>query len=938
MIYRQDDPAPLRRQKPVIDTNPARARAQDAWRRGEAGDLAWLERAHRLAPADQNLRFQLATRRLQAGDAAGAAKLFEAMAARFAVRECWSGLAASCRALGRNAEARAAVHAALSGFAADPGLVRLANQIAGAQGWCGLRADGALLTSRADPPDLLLDGAPIRTTRAVDGSVPLPAGAREAATLDVSVAGAKLLGSPINLAAIRRVQGFAAREGDTITGYAWQPASPDADPELRLLTAAGAELARFIADAPGGSDGAVPLARPRIFRWQAPPGTTIRVIGPDGRDLLGSPLPPAIPDALPPAQPGLARTPDANLAADVIVPVHRGAAETLACIAAVLATIAAPDRLVAVNDASPEPALLAALTCLAEAGRLTLLHTEPDARGFPAAINAGLRHAAGRHAVLLNSDTLVAPGWLDTLRHAACSAADIGTATPLSNEASIFSYPEASGGNPAPDLAGTTALAALAAQANAGRLVDVPTAHGFCMFVRADCLAETGLFDAATFAQGYGEENDFSERARALGWRHVAVPAVFVAHLGGISFGGARDDLLARNLAILEARHPAYRARVAAFVASDALAPARRRLDAARWLARPPEGGAVLLITHNMGGGTARIVAERADAIRAQGHTPVVLRAADGLCEVGDDAGGFPNLAYALPRELGPLARLLRPGRPVRAELHHLLGHDHSVMRLLATLAIPYDVWVHDYGWFCARLSFVTGEGRFCGEADTRQCALCLAEWGRGIDDPVSPASLRRRSAADFRRAAAVIVPSDDVARRVARHVPGLVPSVRAWETDPPHAAPAPLPRRGTLRVAVVGAIGVEKGLGVLLACARDAAARRLDLSFTVIGYTSDDDALLATGRAFITGEFTRGEAAALIRAQGAHLAFLPSVWPETWCYALTDIWQAGLPAAVFDIGTPAERVRAHGRGWVLPLGLPPDRLNDAFLRLAAAG
>ncbi len=939
MTYRQDDPAPLRRPKPDLDSRPAQARAQDAWQRGEAGDLAWLDRAHRRAPSDQNLRFQLAFRRLQSGNAAGAAPLFEDMARRFNVRECWSGLAASLLALGHDEAARAAIHTALSRFEADPGLIRLAGRVAGAAGWCGLRADGVLLTSLADAPGLevLLDGVLAVAGADHVGNRHLPEGWRDAARLEVRAGGHTPLGSPIDLAAITRVEGFAERHGDTVSGYAWQPASPGQDPVLLMFSEAGTILARVTATAPRDQvHGAAPLARPRAFTWGAPPGVTVRVTGPDGRDLLGSPLPPAAPDALPPPQPGLARMPDASLAADVIVPVHRGLRETLACIEAVLATIAAPDRLVAVNDASPEPALVAALTSLAQDGRLVLLHTQPGARGFPAAVNAGLRAASGRHAVLLNSDTLVAHGWLDTLRAAACSAPDIGTATPLSNEASIFSYPDASGGNPPPDLAATQRLAALAAEANAGRLVDVPTAHGFCMFLRADCLAETGLFDERTFAQGYGEENDFSERARALGWRHVAVPSVFVAHLGGVSFGGAREDLLRRNLAILEARHPAYRAKVAAFLAADSLASARRRLDAARWLARPPqEGGSVLLITHNMGGGTARIVAERAAALRAQGHVPVVLRATDGLCEVGDAEGDFPNLAYALPHELGPLARLLLPGRPVRAELHHLLGHDHSVMALLATLAIPYDVWVHDYAWFCARLSFVTGEGRFCGEADTRQCRACLAQWGRGIDDPVSPASLRRRSAADFRRAAAVIVPSHDVARRVARHVPGVVPTVRPWEADPPFAPPAPVPRAGRLHVAVVGAIGVEKGAGVLLACAQDAASRGLDLFFTVIGYTVDDDALLATGRAFITGEFTRAEAADLIRAQGAHMAFLPSVWPETWCYALTDIWHAGLSAAVFDIGTPAERVRASGRGWVLPLGLPPARLNDALLRLS---
>jgi hypothetical protein len=93
---------------------------------------------------------------------------------------------------------------------------------------------------------------------------------------------------------------------------------------------------------------------------------------------------------------------------------------------------------------------------------------------------------------------------------------------------------------------------------------------------------------------------------------------------------------------------------------------------------------------------------------------------------------------------------------------------------------------------------------------------------------------------------------------------------------------------------------------------------------------------LLETGHAFVTGPFAPTEAAAVIAGTGAQMAFLPSVWPETWCFALTDIWNAGLDAAVFDIGAPAERVRRSGRGWVLPLGLPPARINDALLNLQA--
>ena len=84
-----------------------------------------------------------------------------------------------------------------------------------------------------------------------------------------------------------------------------------------------------------------------------------------------------------------------------------------------------------------------------------------------------------------------------------------------------------------------------------------------------------------------------------------------------------------------------------------------------------------------------------------------------------------------------------------------------------------------------------------------------------------------------------------------------------------------------------------------------------------------------------ITGPYREEEAEALIRAQAAHLALIPSIWPETWCFALSEAWRAGLAVAAFDIGAQAERIRATGRGWLLPLGMPAHRLNDALLSLS---
>jgi GT2 family glycosyltransferase len=79
-------------------------------------------------------------------------------------------------------------------------------------------------------------------------------------------------------------------------------------------------------------------------------------------------------------------------------------------------------------------------------------------------------------------------------------------------------------------------LDAVFAQINAGKSIDLPTAVGFCMYIRRACLDAVGLFDAERFGRGYGEENDFSRRATRAGWRNVLCADVFVFHAGGVSF------------------------------------------------------------------------------------------------------------------------------------------------------------------------------------------------------------------------------------------------------------------------------------------------------------------------------------------------------------------------------------------------------------------
>ena len=628
-----------------------------------------------------------------------------------------------------------------------------------------------------------------------------------------------------------------------------------------------------------------------------------------------------------------------------MIPVYRGRDATLACIASVRAHCDTGERIIVVADGSPERELVAALAALAEQ-RAIILHAEAVNRGFPGAVNIGLRLAVGHDVVLLNADTIVTPGWLAGLRAAVYSAPDIGTATPLSNDATIFSYPRRDGSNPCPDAASAADLAALAAEVNQADVVEVPTGHGFCLYIRAECLDETGFMREDLFAQGYGEENDFCMRAQHLGWRHVAVPGVFVAHHGAGSFNAARDDLMRRNLEILNRLHVGYDGMIARWQKQDPLAESRRRIDLARLSKQTLRRHAVLLVTHNRDGGVRRHVAGRLEAIARTGRCAVLLQPepmdpADGDCVTSVarlDTGfqdEFPNLRFCMPDEQASLLSALRACGVRDIEVHSLIGHSDSVVDLILGLRAPVDLVIHDYSWFCPRISLTDGNYRYCGEPAIAACRDCVAKNGTNFDAPESPDELVDRTLQLTEAARSIIAPSRDAASRIEKRFDREV-VIEDWEPPRRFALREICETAGQsrpVRVCVVGAIGYEKGYDSLLRCAGIVAAADMPIEFVVVGYTCDDKRLLDTGAVRITGRYTETEAVELIKTQDADFAWLPSVGPETWCYGLTQIWEAGLYVVVHDIGAQAERVRATGGGLVVPLNLSADRLLALFMQ-----
>jgi GT2 family glycosyltransferase len=972
--------------------------------------LDMLEYAQRLAPSDGGISLAIGLLRLSLGEARASEPL-EMLAKRSDWRAILMTLVRVRLRFGHVERAATDLGTALSrnGASRQPTEIRLANTVSersGARGWCALDNTGRVIIGGtgqlATAPIVLMDGqtVPLFQTSAMDGLAEflLPRHWASANRLDVMLDGRALIGSPLLIGRIARVEGFveAIPDSGMLRGWCWFPGERDRVPTVTIAALANARRRMTVVAAitdPShvrGDEFGLPYSFAVEAKTVAALGEAVTVTGPHDRPLYGSPLwPHAARDAARVAVTSAARLfplsgvgcergrttflreASAPVAAtvpersslekptarpvDIVIPVYTGREITLACIEAVRAHRALDERIVVVVDASPDAELVVALQTLAAHSHI-LLQVETVNRGFPGTANIGLRLAAGHDVVLLNSDTLVTPGWLGRLRAAVYSAPNIGTATPLSNDATIFSYPRRDAPNIFPDSAESATIATLAAAVNSEETVEVPTGHGFCLYIRAECLEETGLLREDLFAQGCGEENDFCMRARHLGWHHMAVPSVFVAHHGSRSFNGARDDLLRRNLATLNRLHLGYDQLIAGWQARDPLAASRRRIDLARLHLSNAGRESVLIVTHDRAGGVRHHVTERTRAVTTAGCNALVLRPenikdASGhiaehavLIDTGfDDA--YPNLRFRLPKERAALVDCLHDCAIREIEVNSLIGHDASMIDVILEYTVPLDVVIHDYAWFCPRITLTAFGHRYCGEPTIAACRDCVAMHGSNLDEDISPDELLFRSRRLFDAARAIVAPSEDAARRIHSHF-GVTVTVRPWDAPRSlslRAVQSEAGRTRKLRVCVVGAIGPEKGYYTLLACARAVETLGLKLEFIVVGHTSDDRRLLETGVVRISGRYSEAEALALIAAQDADFAWLPAVWPETWSYVLTLAWDAGLPVIVHDIGAPAERVRASGGGIVVPLNLPPDRLVALFLeptlfRTARAG
>ncbi|HET8797045.1 MAG TPA: glycosyltransferase, partial [Thermoanaerobaculia bacterium] len=586
-----------------------------------------------------------------------------------------------------------------------------------------------------------------------------------------------------------------------------------------------------------------------------------------------------------------------------------------------------------------------------------LILRPPDRRGFAGNANRALR-ASTRDAVLLNSDTIVTRGWLEKLIDAAYSHGDVGTVTPLSNNATLASVPRAFEENLLPAGHDLASFAALVERVSPRARPRVPTGVGFCLYLRRALLDDIGFFDESRFGLGYGEENDLCLRALARGWLHILDDATFVFHAGHRSFGAARGVEERKGRRRMARAHPRYFATIADFMRRDPLAPVRARIAAA-------SGGSAsadLRLVHLVHGwppfqhaGTELYASWLAHQQRARHHVAVYARLddrsrAEGEAVELDDRGirvrlVTNNFSVRDPLQRNALrnraierdfARFLRDERPDLLHIHHLAGHAFSLARVARRLGIPIVMQIQDWWPLCARVNLLDRHGRRCSGPSPSKCASCATL------TRVPPARLTNRALHAMRRGSArealfsadVFIAGsrairDDFAPIVPRSTPfHVLPyGIAVEESRTPRAAV-----RKPVRFGYVGTIAPHKGVHVAAAAAGAAGGAATLHVWGDAGALPEYAASLAGANVVLEGTFTEEEKPRVYASMDVLL--VPSIGLESFGLAAREAMACGVPVIATEGGALADLFAEGLCGELVPPG-DVDALAAVLRRVA---
>lgn len=616
---------------------------------------------------------------------------------------------------------------------------------------------------------------------------------------------------------------------------------------------------------------------------------------------------------------------------DVIIPVYAGFDETVSAVSTAASTI---DRdfvnLVVINDCSPEPEITRWLRENSENLGFELLENEQNL-GFVRTVNRGMRLHEDRDVVLLNSDVEVANDWLVRLQETAYSKENVASVTATANNATICSFPVFCEDNKLPfNISVQQVDRSFSKCVPSQTSVEIPTAVGCCMYIRRDALTKLGVFDAETFGRGYGEENDWSQRAIKADLVNLHALNVFVYHKGAVSFAEESDPRKQESLEIINRRYPNYIRDVHQFISNDPAHP--WRLKALLKIISELEMPRILAISHGLGGGVKTHILE-------------MVRSLSGLCFLHleplsehivrlnflPSVMKGPCLDFQLPEQYDDLLDVLRACRVNHVHFHHTMNLHNRVWKVAADLECEFDYTLHDYWVLNANPTLTDSTGEFIGEGNAVNGAY---QSSSKLPKGITLEDWREKHRKLMKDARYLIFPSKDLLHRISRVAPFqdleqwvVTPHLDHWYITSSKVQWNP---QSPLKVAVIGALSKEKGADVLEGVAKELCSEPIEFHLMGYAYRKLDSSVITHG------PYPEEQCIERLRSINPDVVWFTARWPETYSYTLSVALKGGFPVVAPNIGAFPERLSGKEKVLIVDRGLNIKELSNLWRKISS--
>ncbi len=634
---------------------------------------------------------------------------------------------------------------------------------------------------------------------------------------------------------------------------------------------------------------------------------------------------------------------------DIIIPIYNAYECVVECVASVLEnTDLEENRLILINDKSTDKRIYTLLDEYRKKYKNFIILENEENKGFVGTVNVGMKYSSENDVLLLNSDTIVTPKWLDSIKKCAYSGEMIATVTPLSNNATMASVPVAFIKNELPEGMSINEMAEIVDKCSYLDYPDLPTGHGFCLYIKRNVLDEVGFFDEETFGKGYGEENDFCFRCLDCGYRHLLCDNVYIYHKESQSFSDSKIALMKSGGEKLEKRYPEYTKKLNEWCRRFPLKYIGSNVSFA--MNNSDSKPNILVIIHdfydveNHLGGTTLHVYDIITRLRDK-YNFHVLAPVDEIYHLtsywtnSTSELVFPHFTDSRKYQFynnnyKKIVEDIIDNFAIDAiHIHHMKNHYFDLVDIIRKYKLKTFLSIHDFYSVCPLINKMYCNKTYCGKPSVEDCGECLKKTLNMTQNMIT--YWREGWIKLFKESSLIIAPSDSCMEEVQITYPNIKVDVIEHGVDLEKSnEKLSIKDEQTYEVAFLGAIGVIKGSEIL----NEMLKKKLDnINLHLFG-TYDRILDKKLKRKIIDhGKYKREELSSLLKENNIKLICLLSTCPETYSYTLTEAVAAGIPVLVSNMGALKSRVIKDNLGWVIDVNKdnPADdvinKINDIF-------